>query len=385
MKIHALILAGGSGSRMKEPVNKVLLSLNGISVIKRTVLAFVPHVESILVVCRNEDLTSIQAELQSVDKVPISYTIGGSSRQASVLNGLRMLKEFPEDMVLIHDGARCMVDSALIMRTIETCNIFRSAVAAVPVSDTIKVCSNDQWILSTPDRSSLYAMQTPQAFFVDDILSASEQAAAHQMTFTDDASLLEYAGKRGHLVPGSLQNIKLTNPEDRMIAETFLLRKEKSMRIGTGYDVHRLVQGRKLILCGVEIPYEQGLLGHSDADVALHALMDSMLGAAALGDIGSHFPDTDERYHGISSMVLLTETRKLLHDSGYTVSNADITIVAQRPKLQPYLNQMRLNIAEALSLPVSDISIKATTTEKLGFEGRMEGISSQAVCMIRPV
>lgn len=385
MKIHALILAGGSGSRMKEPVNKVLLSLNGISVIKRTVLAFVPHVESILVVCRNEDLTSIQAELQSVDKVPISYTIGGSSRQASVLNGLRMLKEFPEDMVLIHDGARCMVDSALIMRTIETCNIFRSAVAAVPVSDTIKVCSNDQWILSTPDRSSLYAMQTPQAFFVDDILSASEQAAAHQMTFTDDASLLEYAGKRVHLVPGSLQNIKLTNPEDRMIAETFLLRKEKSMRIGTGYDVHRLVQGRKLILCGVEIPYEQGLLGHSDADVALHALMDSMLGAAALGDIGSHFPDTDERYHGISSMVLLTETRKLLHDSGYTVSNADITIVAQRPKLQPYLNQMRLNIAEALSLPVSDISIKATTTEKLGFEGRMEGISSQAVCMIRPV
>ena len=184
------------------------------------------------------------------------------------------------------------------------------------------------------------------------------------------------------VVPGSPSNIKITEPGDLLRARTILEGAASFVRIGMGYDVHRLVEDRKLILCGVEIPFELGLLGHSDADVALHALMDAMLGACALGDIGKHFPDTDERFRGISSMELLRNTARIIGEAGYQVYNADITIVAQKPKLLPYIAQMKENISSALGLPASRVSVKATTTERLGFEGRMEGMSANAVCTV---
>ena len=199
---------------------------------------------------------------------------------------------------------------------------------------------------------------------------------------TDDASLVERLGIPVRLTLGDRRNIKLTTPEDMLMAEAFLPADFPALRIGQGYDVHRLVEGRDLILCGVNVPHTLGLLGHSDADVALHALMDAMLGAMALGDIGKHFPDTDERYRGISSMKLLEHVVALLEDNHARVTNCDVTIVAQKPKLLPYIPQMRENVAAALQLPIDRVNVKATTTERLAFEGREEGISAQAVCMI---
>ena len=215
-------------------------------------------------------------------------------------------------------------------------------------------------------------MQTPQGFRTDVIREAYRRAYAEGFYGTDDASLAERAGYSIAVAEGSYANIKITTKEDLPV----------EMRIGSGYDVHRLEEGRKLILCGTEIPFEKGLLGHSDADVALHALMDAMLGAAAAGDIGRHFPDTDDRFKGVSSMELLKQTLMVINKEGYAPGNVDITIIAQRPKLQPYIEQMRENTAAALNIGKESVSVKATTTEKLGFTGRGEGIAAQAVCIL---
>ena len=236
--------------------------------------------------------------------------------------------------------------------------------------------------MHTPDRSSLYEIQTPQGFAAEVFISAALKAAEDGIDCTDDAGILEHYHIPVHIVPGSSQNIKLTEPEDMSRASSILKGDAANMRIGMGYDVHRLTDGRKLILCGVEVPFSQGLLGHSDADVALHALMDAMFGACALGDIGKHFPDTSDLYKDISSVFLLKETNRIIGEAGYKVSNTDITIVAQKPKLLPFIPQMTEIIADTLGIPLNAVNIKATTTEKLGFEGRMEGISAYAVCAV---
>jgi len=226
-------------------------------------------------------------------------------------------------------------------------------------------------------------VQTPRCFLREVLEEAHAAAARDGFTGTDDASLVERLGLPVLLTEGNRNNIKLTTGEDLRMAEE-LLREPAlpTLRIGTGYDVHRLVPDRELILCGVKIPHTLGLLGHSDADVALHALMDAMLGAMALGDIGKHFPDSDPTYKGISSMKLLEHTVNLLKEHGARVSNCDVTIVAQKPKLAPYILQMRQNVAGALGLPLDRVSVKATTTEQLGFEGEQLGISAQAVAMV---
>jgi 2-C-methyl-D-erythritol 2,4-cyclodiphosphate synthase len=231
----------------------------------------------------------------------------------------------------------------------------------------------------------LRAVQTPQGFSKDLLLRAHRLAEELGMLATDDAALVEALGVPVRLVEGSYDNLKLTTPEDIDAAEAVLRRRSgntPAMRIGHGYDVHQLVPGRKLILGGETIPHETGLLGHSDADVALHALIDAMLGAAARGDIGQHFPDSDQKYKGISSLMLLQETGVLLEKLNWRVGNAEITIAAQRPKLAPYIPAMRQNIAKALQISLDCVSVKATTTEHLGFEGEEKGISAQAVCML---
>lgn len=380
----AVILAGGSGARMGAACNKVLLPLAGEAVLCRSVRAFLPHVARVVLVVRPEDEAAVRQALAAsgLSEAPITLTHGGADRQASVWQGLRTLPETCT-RVLIHDGARCLVDDGTIRRVMASVERCGTGVAAIPVTDTIKQVDASDCVLATPDRAFLRAVQTPQGFDVALIRRAHEAAMWGDFRGTDDASLLEHMGVTVQLVPGARQNIKLTTPEDMTMAKAMLAPSTlPALRIGQGFDVHRLVEGRTLILCGVAVPHTLGLLGHSDADVALHALMDAMLGALALGDIGQHFPDSDPRYSGISSMTLLRHVVALLAEHHAHVTNADITLAAQRPKLAPYIVSMRQNVADALALPMDRVSVKATTTERLGFEGREEGISAQAVCLV---
>ena len=274
---------------------------------------------------------------------------------------------------MIHDGARPFVKKETIQNVLAGIEKNGSGVAAVPARDTIKKTDDTGLVLETPDRAALWHAQTPQGFWLKDLLAAHEKAAQR---YTDDAALMEAAGYPVHLVMGGYDNIKLTSPEDLRMNASLL------PRMGTGYDAHQLVENRDLWLCGVKIPHEKGLLGHSDADVALHALMDALLGAAALGDIGKLFPDSAEKYKGISSMLLLEEVVRVLEEKDFSIGNVDVTIIAQAPKLAPYMDEMRATVAKGLKIPLDRVSIKATTTEKMGFEGRKEGISAQAAALL---
>ncbi len=378
---YAIVLAGGSGSRMGADRNKVLLELRGEPVIVRSVRAFQGLVDGVVLVTREEDIPAVKHAVEAA-QLDVTVVPGGSSRQASVWNGLCALPAGCTH-VLIHDGARCLVDKGTIRRCMASVVACGTGVAAIPAIDTIKQVDEANTVTATPDRSTLRAVQTPQGFTVDIIRHAHEAAMQEGFLGTDDASLVERLGIPVQLTLGDRRNIKLTTPEDMLMAEAFLPMDFPPLRAGQGYDVHRLVEGRDLILCGVKIPHTLGLLGHSDADVALHALMDAMLGAMALGDIGKHFPDTDDRYRGISSMKLLEHVVALLQERRARVTNCDVTIVAQKPKLLPYIPQMRENVAAALHLPVDRVNVKATTTERLAFEGREEGISAQAIVMIQ--
>lgn len=377
---YAIVLAGGSGSRMGAGCNKVLLDLQGEPVIVRSVKAFQGHVQGVVLVSRKDDIPDMREAMEAA-RLPVTIVAGGDTRQASVWNGLCALPACCTH-VLIHDGARCMVDEGTIRRCMASVENYGTGVAAIPAVDTIKQVDCTEIVTGTPERSTLRAVQTPQGFTVDLIRRAHKAAMQEEFIGTDDASLVERLGESVRLTLGDRRNIKLTTPEDMIMAAAFLPHAFPSLRIGQGYDVHRLVEDRELILCGVTIPHHLGLLGHSDADVALHALMDAMLGAMALGDIGKHFPDTDERYRGISSMKLLEHVVALLEEHHARVTNCDVTIVAQKPKLLPYIPQMRDNVAVALNLPLNRVNVKATTTEHLAFEGREEGISAQAICMV---
>lgn len=383
MKTYVIMLAGGKGERMGSAVNKVLMPVCGRPAIIRSLAAFVPYADEIIIAVRPEDRSAVLSEINASGlSFPFRFSEGGRSRQGSVLNALRSLHPDPEDMILIHDAARCLVSAELIERVIRSVRETGTGIPGIPATSTFKTVGHDGFVTGTPERSTLYEIQTPQGFAAEKIISSALKAESDGVDCTDDAGMLEYNHIPVRIVRGDAANIKLTEPRDLIRARTLIEGEVLSMRIGMGYDVHRLVPDRKLILCGVEIPYELGLLGHSDADVALHALMDAMLGACALGDIGKHFPDTDKRYEGISSVLLLKETARILNDQGFQLHNADITIAAQKPKLLPFIPQMVRNIAETLEISPERISVKATTTEKLGFEGRMEGISSYAVCTV---
>ena len=385
MKTVVLMLAAGSGSRMGLKQNKVFLSLWGKSVLQRSMEAFASIADEIIVVHRPGEEEPARAETEKVSFSGILRLVpGGATRQDSVENGLAQSDCRPEDLILIHDSARCLITPGLIRRIRDTAMEKGAAIPGLPATNTIKICREEK-VLETPDRSLLYEIQTPQACRADWLREAFACARRDGFRGTDDASLLEHCGFPVVVVRGERNNIKLTTGEDIQMAESVLGLSSRLPRVGHGYDVHRFAEDRKLILCGVEIPWEKGLLGHSDADVAVHALMDAMLGAAGLGDIGLHFPDTDSRYKGISSLLLLKETVRLLQANGYELINADLTIVAQKPKLRPYISRMTDTLSAVLGVDPSRLNVKATTTEGLGFEGRMEGISAQAVCLILPV
>jgi 2-C-methyl-D-erythritol 2,4-cyclodiphosphate synthase len=285
---------------------------------------------------------------------------------------------FP-DIVLIHDAARPFVTDAVIEGVLDGVISSGAAVCCVPVKDTIYKADREMRdkLWGVPPRDELFAVQTPQGFDFALISDTHERALKDGLTATDDGSLAKAYGADVLITAGSYENIKVTTAED--------LPGSMQGRVGTGFDVHAFAAGRKLILGGVEIPYDRGLLGHSDADVLTHALMDAMLGALALGDIGRHFPDTDERYRGISSMKLLAEVVSMIHDKGYTVSNADMTIVAEKPRMSGFIPDIVARLSEVLGIETGRVSVKATTTEGLGFTGTEEGIGAQAIVLLREV
>ena len=383
MRTHVILAAGGSGSRMNSGINKIFLPLCGFTILYRSIRLFEGIIDDMVIVCRNEDMSLVKKTADSASvSFPVSFTVGGDTRQHSVLNGLSMLQSDKDDIILIHDAARCLTDRKIIDECISACREFGSAVPGIPAVNTMKYCDSDGFVRFTADRTDLYEIQTPQAFYYESLLHAHKLAEHDLFSATDDASLLEHAGVKVKMIEGSRSNIKITEKEDLFIAESYLKQNSAGFRIGTGYDVHRLVEGRELILCGVCVSHKLGLLGHSDADVAAHALMDAMLGAASLGDIGKHFPDSDEEFRGISSMILLQRVVSAVSKAGYRFVNADVTIVAQRPKLSPYIPEMIRTLCGIINCKPDQINIKATTTEKLGFEGREEGISAQAVCLL---
>lgn len=373
MKVYAVILCGGSGQRMGKDGNKTLLQVGGVPAVVRCVRAFSEKTEGTVLVVRSGEEALFADTVRAFGEHVLAIVPGGADRQESALKGLLALPD-KEGIALIHDGARPFVTGEIIGRVIAGIVQYGAAAAAVPVRDTVKRADANGLVLETLNRSELWQMQTPQGAGIACLLAAHRAAAAR---YTDDAALLEAAGRPVQLVLGGYDNIKLTSPEDLRMANNCSL-----PRIGHGYDAHRLVPGRKLILGGVEIPYEKGLLGHSDADAALHALMDALLGAAGMPDIGRLFPDSDPRYKGISSLLLLEEVGKRLREKGFTVGNCDATIIAQAPKLAPYIAAMRQNTAQALGVPAENVNFKATTTEKMGFEGEGTGISAHAAALI---
>lgn len=387
---YAIILAGGSGQRMGIKDNKVYLPLHGVPALIRCIKPFQAEGLGIVLVIRPEDEGLCHALLSQYGllKALSAIVFGGATRQASVYNGLTALPDTAHT-VLVHDGARALVTGEIIRRVLHSTKTHGTGIAAVPLKDTIKEVNPRMEVTSTPDRARYMAVQTPQGFTRDLLTRAHLHAQQADLTCTDDAALVEAMGHTVHLVQGSYTNLKLTTAEDVITMEGLLAKQEDtllpSLRIGQGYDVHKLAPDRKLILCGITVPHETGLLGYSDADVALHALMDALLGAAALGDIGRHFPDNDPAYKGISSMTLLSQVMQTLASHHLAPGNVDITIVAQRPKLSPFIPQMQQNVAQALALPLTRVNVKATTTERLGFEGQELGISAHAVCLLMEV
>ena len=378
-RVGVIIAAGGSSQRMNG-IDKILVPLCGVPVIAKTCLAFqVNETVSEIVVSSSEDkLEYITELLESFGITKLKAVVcGGDSRFDSVCNALAELSEC--EYVAIHDGARPLVSQKLINEYFETAFKYGAAVPVLPSVDTLKIIDGKN-IVRTIDRNKVFRVQTPQVF--EKTLYETAVRDYGDSLSTDDCVIFEKAGHTVHTCNGADENIKLTVPSDISYAE-FLLKGEGLMiRVGHGYDVHKLVQDRKLILCGVDIPYEKGLLGHSDADVAVHAVMDSLLGASSLGDIGKLFPDTDQTYKGANSIQLLKRVSDIVNTSGYTIGNIDVTIVAQKPKLAPYVEQMTKNIAIACGVPASCVSVKATTEEGLGFTGSGEGISAFAVCSL---
>ena len=349
-----VIVAAGTGSRMNMGINKQFIKLEGKEIIAYTIEKFYnnSNIEDIVVVVKEDESEFFKKEIldkYNFKNVKIAY--GGKERQDSVYNGLKLLDE-KCDVVLIHDGARPFVSDKIIDKSIEEAKEHKAIVVGVPVKDTIKVIDNDKNIVDTPNRSVLWAVQTPQTFDYNILIDAYKDAFKNKFYGTDDAMLVERIGYKVKMLEGS------------------------------GYDVHKLVEGRKLIIGGVNVPHEKGLLGHSDADVLIHAVMDSILGALALGDIGKHFPDTDEKYKGADSMKLLEFVYNLINEKGYGIGNIDCTIIAQSPKMAPHIQNMRENIAKALNTSIENINVKATTEEGLGFTGAKEGIAAQSICLL---
>ena len=380
----AVVVAAGRGRRLGLSINKVLYSLGGRSVLRRSLdaLAACALIEGAVLVLSPEDMQAYRELTAREGACPLVKKVvcGGDTRQESVYNGLMAL---PREATLaaIHDAARAFVPEKVVRLAVEDAARFGSGVAATPLIDTVKQVNQAGEAVATPQRDALRAVQTPQVFRREQITDAHRRARLEGFTATDDAALMERYFGPVHLsvTQEGLSNRKLTTREDLRNMEKLL---GGALRVGQGFDAHQLCAGRPLVLCGVPLNWEKGLAGHSDADVATHALMDALLGAAGMGDIGRMFPDSDPGTLGVTSLVLLDGVKKRLEGAGLYPVNCDVTIVAQRPRLTPYLDAMRDTLAQALGLEQGRVNVKATTTEQMGYEGRGEGISAHAVVLI---
>ena len=382
-RVTAVLVAAGSSTRMG--FDKLSFDLGGETVVQRSIRAFAecPLVDEIVLVAgKNREFLEQQA---AACQKPVQVVPGGATRAESAKNGVLAASG---EIVAVHDAARPFVSEAVIEAALNAAALCGAAAPAVPVKDTVKTAKRGDGktvpegcsVTETPDRSTLYAVQTPQCFDRAAYLAALDELDEEKARLvTDDCSLFELTGRPVQLTQGDYANLKITTREDLPRPEQ---KEGTNMRSGQGYDVHRLVEGRKLILGGVEVPFEKGLLGHSDADVLAHAVMDAVLGAAALGDIGKHFPDTDPEYSGADSLKLARRVAEILHENGWKIENIDSTILCQRPKLAAYIPAMREKLAEAFGLPVDAVSVKATTEEHLGFTGEGLGIAAHAVALI---
>lgn len=387
-----LIVAAGRGSRAGNGLPKQYRPLAGRPMLAHTIQAIVEALPKTPVRCvihpDDQDLYhQVLAHLDETERThlePPAY--GGNTRQISVKNGLTALAaaEKTPKIVLIQDAARPFSSTSLIRASIKAALTHGAAIPGVPVTDTIKQVNVRDEVIATPDRSSLRAVQTPQAFAFDLIFKAHNMAAVAGISdLTDDGALAEWAGYTVAIFPGETGNMKVTSAADFSAAETRLLKDLPDIRIGQGYDVHALGEGCGVWLGGVNIPHNQSLIGHSDADVLSHAMTDALLGAMADGDIGSHFPPSDPQWKGAASRIFLKTAADRLRSRGGMIANIDATIICERPKIGPHRESIRLSISEILGISLDRVAIKATTTERLGFTGREEGIAVMAIATIR--
>lgn len=380
----ALILAGGRGTRLGAELPKQYLPLGADVLLRHAVRGFVDHpeVDDVRAVIGADDRENCDAALAGLEVLePVT---GGVSRQESACLGLESLVGIAPDTVLIHDAARPFADAPTITRTLGALETHPAALPAVAVSDTLKqerAGKGTPLVGRTVERSGLWRAQTPQGFRFPEILAAHRAAAGLELT--DDAAVAEHAGLEVALVPGSEANVKVTTEEDLERARRWLAGGQFDLRTGTGFDVHGFGEGDAVTLCGVDIPHDRALAGHSDADVGMHALTDALLGAIAEGDIGIHFPPSDPRWRGEPSRTFLRRAAEMVRSRGGSIVNLDLTLICERPKIAPHRDAMIGHIAETLGIEPGRVSIKATTTEGLGFTGRGEGIAAQAIATVR--
>ncbi len=381
MKVSVVVVASGKGLRMGHPVPKQFLRVGNKTILEYSLDFFNNDIatDEIVLVLPAEEMPTMVQELTTRYGKISQVVAGANNRTDSVRNGVSVVS--PQmDLVAVHDGVRPFVSPVLWHRLLEACeNGADAVVPAIPVKDTIKRVRGSLAI-ETLKRDELRAVQTPQVF-KRSLLQKAFKEKLDGGVYTDEASLVEAWGQTVHVVLGDEMNKKITDPEDLAWMRDKI--EVSEMRIGTGYDAHKLVSGRRLVLGGVDIPHSMGLLAHSDGDVLVHALMDALLGAMGAGDIGEHFPDSDAAFKDVSSLELLKRVGQILRDAGYELVNADMVLIAEKPKLMPYRDKMKSNIAENLEVNLERIGIKATTTEGLGFCGREEGIAAQAVCCIK--
>ena len=388
VKCWGVIPAAGVGTRMARELPKQYLQVAGSTLLEHSLQALLAcaSIETVVVALHSEDDLASELDLLSSERV--LCTAGGAQRKDSVLAALNALSQLAasHDWVLVHDAARPGVATQDIQQLIDQVKLRgMGGILAQRINDTVKLADTAGQVLKTLDRSHLWRAQTPQMFRYGQLREALLQAHERELEVTDEASAMELAGHPVQLVEGAANNLKVTVPSDLALAE-FYLHTEKhradSMRIGHGYDVHRFGPGNYVVLGGVNIPFERALEAHSDGDVLIHALCDALLGAAGLGDIGAHFPDTDPANANIDSRLLLRQVVKRLAAAGWQVTNLDTTVVAQEPKLSSHIAAMQVNLAADCNVTAEQVNVKATTTEKLGFAGRGEGIAAHAVVLL---
>jgi 2-C-methyl-D-erythritol 2,4-cyclodiphosphate synthase/2-C-methyl-D-erythritol 4-phosphate cytidylyltransferase len=383
-------VGGGLGNRFGGGVPKQFQLLGGRRVLDYSLDLFrsLDYLQGTVLVLPPDRLGEEKSRQTSAKRgSELRLASGGLSRQKSVQNGLNAI-DVEADWVIVHDVARPLVTEDIVRRTLEGAKETGSAVCAIPVADTLKRSEDNRFVSKTVSREKLYSIQTPQAFSKKILEEALRWAEAKGLDETDEAGLLEKMGHRIKLIEGSVRNFKITQTQDLRLAEALLAQRisengMREVRIGQGYDVHAFAEGRPLILGGVNIPFEKGLAGHSDADALLHAICDALLGAVAAGDLGAHFPDTDPQYQGISSLKLLEHCSRLVAEKGFAITNVDATLICQRPKLAPFIGPMRKNIARSLKVDLDRVSVKATTEEGLGFTGTMQGLAAKAVVLLQ--